>query len=679
VGATLHTRLLVVLLLVAATVRVVFIVQFHATDLATIPLLDCEAYHDWAVRLTQGDWGWNETYWMGPLYPHLLALLYVLFGTGHTAVIVLQLGLNLLNIWLVWRLGLALFPAAGRGPTVALVAAALYAFYGAPVFYGGLRLMATVVTTGTLAISLLGLRAVCVPTVRNWFIVGTVVGLTGLARGNVLLLLAGLPLLLWMESETKPELRHRRLRYAIVLVAGGLLLLAPATLRNIIVARDFVVLTSNGGVNLLIGQQADYKGIFVPIMDEAEAEFDPSMEPALERELGRELKGSEVSRTLTRRAWNTFRDDLRAMPLHYLRKAYRFWNGYELPQIVSYDHWRQEFGALRVLMVPFTLLSALGLLGLCYLPRPGRSVVLVLVAVYFVSLLPFFPTSRYRQPIAPLLAIGAAAYLVTLATDLARRRHRVAGIRLAVAVLTLAALNPGWAALDQPAVTWQVHLHEASRASKRGDLRTALAKGRAAEAARPGLSDTPFHLALLLEEMGAHDEALAALRLAAARAPDHRLIPYRIGRNYEELRRTDEALAAFTEAAALDPDWSLPWLRSGLVLRRAGRIDEALTAMEAAYLRSSGDHRIRANLASLYAETGHPDRAAELLEQLVRDYPLYINGWFNLALVELTAGRLESAESALNQAAAIPGVTESQERQIDQLKQLLLKTRGVEQ
>ena len=75
--------------------------------------------------------------------------------------------------------------------------------------------------------------------------------------------------------------------------------------------------------------------VFAPVADEPQAEFAPSMETTLERELGRDLKGSEVSRILTLRAWAAFRDNLDAMPLHYLRKAYRFWNGYELPQIVN--------------------------------------------------------------------------------------------------------------------------------------------------------------------------------------------------------------------------------------------------------------------------------------------------------------------------------------------------------
>ena len=658
-----RNHLLLSLLLFSAAVRVFFHVQLSGTDLATVPLLDSETYHDWAARLVAGDWGWNETYWMGPLYPHFLALVYLGFGVGGQEVLLIQLGMSLLNVWLVFRFARDLLcDLPEQDGWVALLAAALFAFYGAPVFYAGNLLMATLVTTLYLVTGLQTIRAVNNPSLKNWLILGLVTGLTSLARGNVLLLLAGLPVLLW---KTAPGSAHRWKNTA-ALILGGVLMLAPVTLRNLIVADDFVLLTSNGGVNLLIGQQHDYKGIFAPVMEEAQAEFDPSMETTLERELGRDLKGSEVSRILTQRAWRMFRDNLASMPLHYARKAYRFWNGYELPQIVSYDYWKTQFSALWVLPVPFVLLSALGLLGFRFLPTTARWIMLVLIGVYFLSLLPFFPTSRYRQPIAPLLAINAAVFVLAMVRGRANR-----GIWLSAAVVLVLALLPRWASLDQAEILWQVHLHESSRASKHGDLNRTLAKGRQAEEVRPGLADTPFHLSLYLEDLEAHDEALAALELARIRRPDNRLIPYRIGRNYEQMEQYNEALAAYEQASFLDPDWAYPYLRGGLVMNRQDRRVRALDLMEKAYERSPGHFRVRSNLASLYAENGRPDRAVDILHDLTRDYPHYVNGWFNLALASHQAGKPAEAIAALDRAASLRGVTEDQINQIEQLKRIL--------
>ena len=665
-------HLLLSILLFSAAVRMFFFFQLRGTDLAAVPVLDSEAYHEWALRLVAGDWGWNETYWMGPLYPHFLALVYLGFGASGHAILLIQLGMSLLNVWLVFRFARTLIPADDGW--IALTATALYAFYGAAVFYAGILLMATLVTTLYLVTGWQAIRAVREPTWKNWLILGLACGLTALARGNVLLLLATLPVLLWKAVPWKAVPRkaspaaspEKRGKNIAALLLGGMLMLAPVTLRNLIVADDFVVLTSNGGVNLLIGQQYDYEGIFAPVMEEAQAEFDPSMEATLERELGRDLKGSEVSRILTGRAWRMFRNNLGAMPQHYLRKAYRFWNGYELPQIISFDYWKTRFSALWVLPVPFVLLSALGLLGFRFLPTPARWILLVLIGTYFLSLLPFFPTSRYRQPIVPLLAINAAFFLVAMVKGQASR-----GIWLPVAAVLILALLPRWTSLDRAEVLWQVHLHEAFRASQLDNLDQTLAKGRQAEQVRPGLADTPFHLSLFLENLGAHDEALAALELAQARSPRHRLIPYRIGRNHEQLEQFNEALSAYERASFLDPDWAYPFLRGGLVMNLQGRKAPALDLMEKAYERSPGSFRVRSNLASLYAENGRLDQAVPLLVGLTGDYPHYVNGWFNLAVAYYQAGQPAQAMVSLNRAADLRGLTTDQIKQINQLKLVL--------
>ncbi len=653
-------HLLLSLLLFSAAVRMFFFFQLKGTDLAAVPMLDSEAYHEWALRLVAGDWGWNETYWMGPLYPHFLALVYLGFGVEEHTILLIQLGLSLLNVGLVYRFARALMPEDDGW--IALAAAALYAFYGAAVFYAGTLLMATLVTTLYLITGRQAVRAAHHPSLKNWLLLGLATGLTALARGNVLLLLAALPVLLWKAAPGSSG----RWKNIAVLILGGMLMLAPATLRNLVVADDFVLLTSNGGVNLLIGQQHNFEGIFAPVMEEAQAEFDPSMEATLERELGRDLKGSEVSRILTGRAWRMFTGNLGAMPEHYARKVYRFWNGYELPQVISYDYWRTQFSALWVLPVPFVLLSALGLLGFRFLPRSARWIMLVLIGAYFLSLLPFFPTSRYRQPIVPLLAINSAVFILAMVRGRASRPVWLTG-----AVLLILALMPRWTSLDRAEILWQVHLHEAARASRLGNLEKTLAKGRQAEEVRPGLGDTPYHLSLFLENLGAHEEALAALELAQARRPEHRLIPYRMGRNHEQLEKYGPALADYERASFLDPDWAYPFLRAGLVMNLQGRKAQALDLMEQAFECSPGNFRVRSNLASLYAENGRLGRAIVILAELTDDYPHYVNGWFNLAVAHYQAGNAASAAAALDRAAGLRGLTADQVGQIEQLQDVL--------
>lgn len=667
----LRRYLLPALLLAGALVRVLFYREFSATDLSLVPLLDAETYHDWAVRLASGDPGWHETYWMGPLYPHWLALVFVAFGVNMHAAEALQLVMTLLNVWLVHRVALRLMQTSGRAEAaqpVALTATLLYSVYGAPVFYAGFLLMTVLTTTMFLLVAWQAVRATERPTVTQWLLLGVATGLAGLARGNILLLLATLPLLLWR----RPETRGRRLRPLLLFAVGLLGMVVPVTVRNVIVAQDLVLLTSNAGINLLIGQQASGGGIFKPVIGAPQTEHDPSMEMSLEWEMGRDVKGSEVSRILSQRAWETFRDDFASMPAHYARKIWRFWSGYELPQIAAYDYWQSRFVSLRLMPLPYLVLSVLGLAGFVVMPPRARWVLGLMVGTYFLSLLPFFPTSRYRQPVAPLLAISTAVWLAAMVgprlgwPDRPARRILVRHLALVGALVLL--LWPAWTALPQDEVVWQVRMHEASRAARLGKIRRALSRGREAEAARPGLAETHFRLGTYLQEAQALPEAEAAFRVALGRAPSNRMLIYRLGRNLESQGRLDEALASFAAASEVSADWAYPWLRTGLVLQRQGQMPEALAAMEQAYACSPGNRRIRANLGALYGENGKVEDARRVLGRLTRDYPVYVHGWFNLAVVELRAGHPDEARAALERAAALRNLDRSQRDQVARLR-----------
>jgi tetratricopeptide (TPR) repeat protein len=360
--------------------------------------------------------------------------------------------------------------------------------------------------------------------------------------------------------------------------------------------------------------------------------------------------------------------------------VWRFWSGYELPQIAAYDHWHPRFPALRVLPVPYLLLTAVGLAGFLVLPPRARWIIGILVGTYFLSLLPFFPTSRYRQPIAPLLAVSTAVWLLAVLGARARWPRplaRPALLRLlgATAVLVVVLL-PRWTALDPDEVLWQVKMHEASRAGRLGKVRETLARGREAEAAQPGIAETPFRLALYLEDAGALGEAEISFRRAIARSPRNRLLVYKLGRNLEKQGRFDDALATFAAARSLSPEWAYPWLRTGLVLQQLGRPAEALPYMAEAHRLSPGNQRIRANYGALLAENGRLDEARQVLGELVRDYPVYVPGWFNLALVELQAGDPAAAHRAVEKVAAMRGLTREERARGAQLRAAVGRASG---
>jgi 4-amino-4-deoxy-L-arabinose transferase-like glycosyltransferase len=666
VATPVERRVLALLLVAGAALRLWFWLSVRDSHLATIPYLAAHDYDQWARALVAGDWGRGQPYWMGPLYPHLLALVYTVFGAGNTAPLLLQLGLSLLNILLVWRLA-----RRWTGPGTSLLAAALYAGYGPPVFYAGLRLMVTVVTTLTLLIAQQATRAVDEPgppSWRRWLGLGMLVGLAATARGNLLMFLPAFTLLLpWRTAAAR---RPALLAGAALWLGAGLAIL-PVTVRNVVVGGDLVLLTSNAGVNLLIGQQSQYGGIFGPLSRKPQFEFDPTGETLLEAEGGAELRPSEVSRQLAGRALARMAEDPADMAAHYARKAYRLASAYELPQIHDWNYWQPRLPALMAYPVTALLLLALGLPGVAALRGAARRVWLAMLGGWFLGLLPFFPTARYRLPMMPLLAVSAAACLAALVRARRRGDRRRMLMMGGAAVLLAVALWPGWTALDRTAVDWHGHLGRASRAADAGDRAAMIAACAEADALRPGSAETAYRQGGFHEKMGDLDGALTAYAEARRRLPGDRFVLYRHARTLAALGRHHEALAGYAAATAADSTWSFPWHGRSLSLRDLGRMEEAEDAMRRAVTLEPGRARYRSNLASLLAETGRLAEARDILRELTADFPGYVPGWFNLALTEARLGDHATARRAVDRAAALPGLTPTQRRQVEDLARRL--------
>ena len=76
----------------AILVRLVYLWQSRANPLHDLvySLADSRYYHAEALRVAQGDWLSATPYFLGPLYPHLVAPLYAVFGPELAGVRALQ-------------------------------------------------------------------------------------------------------------------------------------------------------------------------------------------------------------------------------------------------------------------------------------------------------------------------------------------------------------------------------------------------------------------------------------------------------------------------------------------------------------------------------------------------------------------------------------------------------------
>lgn len=182
-----------------------------------------------------------------PGYPVMIASVFGLFGESDAALQIVQLLADSAGAVVVFLIALSLF-----NTSTATIAGLLVAL--APQFtYNSVMLL-----PDTLAVLPVLLAVYCLVRATKsprlvWFVAaGALVGLSCWLRANAMLLAP------FMAAAT-PLLfeRGRRLRYALALVGGSLLVIAPLTIRNAIVYRHFVPVSLGAGQTFLEGI-ADY-------------------------------------------------------------------------------------------------------------------------------------------------------------------------------------------------------------------------------------------------------------------------------------------------------------------------------------------------------------------------------------------------------------------------------------
>jgi len=414
------------ILLLALLLRLSYVLQASSTPLFEVLLLDSEFYDRQAKALVAGQ-GWGEgVFFMNPLYPYFLALIYWACEARWWVVGAIQAALGAINCGLIYALGLAAW-----GRREGLVGAGLAAVYGVFIFYDGALLTATPILFFNLAAlgSLLRWKE---GGGRAWLWgAGICLGLSALARPLVLLFVGLLGGWFWTQ---------RRLRAWGLVCLGCGVVLGPAVARNWLVGGEFVLTTSSAGMNFYVGNNPLATGIY------AQAEFVPSAEPDQEREgflreaqrrAGQPLTPAQASRFWLAEGLGF----IRAEPGAYLgllwRKFYLFWNDVESQNNLSYYLARDWVPLLRFCALDWGLVAPLALAAWGVLFRDRREALLEWYATaYLLGCLLFFVSSEYRLPAVPLLLLYAGRGLLWAREQWRLRAWRKLGA-LALATLLL--------------------------------------------------------------------------------------------------------------------------------------------------------------------------------------------------------------------------------------------------
>jgi hypothetical protein len=361
-------------------------------------------------------WYGGPVFHQEPAYAYLVGLTYRLLGPDVRPVFAWQLLVGVGTGVLLVLLARRLFGHV-VGTTTALLAAAC-----SPLLYYELVLLreTLIVATGLLLVAAT-LRALGRRGFGAWLLTGLVGGLAILVKSSVALLLAGIGLGLLLALRRAPR---DLARAAGGLVLGTALALAPAVARNVAVGVSPLALSSVGAMTFVNANTADAR---------PERGFSASREAGvILGEAGGRFAPAALAALRTHHGVASY---LRQLG----RKLDAAWHWYELPNNSNFYQYRAEAPVLR-LPFTFALAGPLGLLGLALAAPRWRSAwpLALLVAANLLTMLVFYPLSRFRLPmLAVLLPFAALAIVKTVDLLLSGRIREGAAALLALLGLAL--------------------------------------------------------------------------------------------------------------------------------------------------------------------------------------------------------------------------------------------------
>lgn len=657
---------LLLILLLGAGLRLAYLAEIAPHPTFTAPMQD-PLYNDyWARALVTGDWtvppGVNNPeilitpFGRPPGYPYFLAGVYKIFGLNYFAPRLVQMALGLLNVLLAFFLARAIF-----GRIAGLAAAAFMATYWSFIYFEGLLTYPAVVTFLLLSLMLL-LRAW-----RAWpgFLLalacGAVLGLFGLFRPNGLLFAPFL--LAWMCWLARSAPRWRLIRSVLGVCLGVLLMVTPALVRNYRVGGEFIFISSYGGLNFYVGNHAGATCVEPKIPELKELAgidnwtcFDyPAIVHGLGYKQGNpKLSFGQANHYFYGKAFDFIREHPRAFLMKTIKKALLFWGPKEVTNdtVMEYD---KRFSALLHWMPGFPFAVAFFALGLLAWWRSRNTVdsglaaaLLLFVAAYFLSVIPFFIAGRYRMPITPFLLIFGGYGIVWLLQGLLRGPRGAALAALAAFLALFAAANCNITGYQASEGTW--HFHQAVAYAALGNNGAALREYQAMEASGGDPVVVSANAGRLLSKEGRSEEAIAAFRRGLEHAPKHGMLHNNLGWELARLGRTDEAVAEYEAALAANPKLAIAEINWGHALSASGKFQDALGHYKNALTMAPGDPYAAYNAGRMLLELGEMDQAIPYYRQAIQFLPRFPEAYNGLGYALAAQSHWDDAIAAYSEA-----------------------------
>jgi Flp pilus assembly protein TadD/4-amino-4-deoxy-L-arabinose transferase-like glycosyltransferase len=574
------------------------------------PTLDSLFHDQWAKGLAFGDWTpdqaklRSEPYFRAPLYPYFMSIVYRCFGPRAAPLFAVQLVLGALTTTLMF-----MFCKLAFSTRVAFIAAFLQIFYWPFTYHEAERLLPALSLPLDMSFLLTLLLAGRSKRFSASVAAGLVAGLSAITRPSILI---AVPFaLFWLFRRT------RSYRLVAALSLSLITVIAPVTLRNLVVGHDFVPIAWQDGPNFFIGNNPKSNGT-TAIIPGTRADwwggFD-DMRRIAEESAGGTLKPSQISRYWYRQAEHFLVNEPGAAFRLYVRKVALLLGNAEPSNERQLYFQRRQSKILSLLCVNFAFIlctASVGLWSLRARPQTGSrsdSYLSTLLAIpYTIGIVAFFVTSRFRLPVALLLIPPSAAGITQVYTWIRGHDWRSAAVPIfvMVAIFSASMMNPygiGHAADARG------YYGDGTDRYREGDYRKA-----AESLTRSVNADPSFAPAWLMRgraelRLGEMEQAVDDLRVATEK--DSTLADgfFWLGVAYQRSGTHDLAEPAYRRSIALDPSRVEAFTNLADVYFRQGRREDAVVELRKALSVDSTYVNARYALGYYYETIGEMNKA----------------------------------------------------------------------
>lgn len=335
-----------------------------------------------------------------PLYPFLAAAVYFLTNHNFTVLVLLQLLIAAASVWMT---GYATHLAT-RDDLTASAAAMVMAVHPGFIRYSSILHPLVLDAFFFAAAAAVLVRYRQQPTRAYGLVAAGVIGLGALTRPTILLFLAPLG---WMAWRSRHSFARSMQRTAL-LTATALAIVAPWTIRNAVVHREFVLTRSGTGLVFWLGHNPHASG---GAIDTKGRPLVANLSPDIQRRIH---ASDELTRDriYSHMAWQHIRANPLAAIGRVVQRIYYFW--WFSPQ------WGLNFSPVTKLVyfgwwTLLLLLIATGLAASRHLPRRGDLWLLGALALLIsIGQSVYYVEGRHRLAVEPLVVPLAAAGLTSI-------------------------------------------------------------------------------------------------------------------------------------------------------------------------------------------------------------------------------------------------------------------------